>query len=47
MGRAGQALKQVLEKYRITQNRLAVMMGTRRSNVNRWVNESSQFSPCR
>ena len=40
MGRAGKALKQVLEKYAITQNRLAVAMATRRSNVNRWVNES-------
>ena len=40
MGRAGKALRQVLERYGITQNRLAVAMGTRRSNVNRWVNES-------
>lgn len=39
MGKAGQALKQVLETYSISQNRLAVTMGVRRSNVNRWVNE--------
>ncbi|GET44193.1 helix-turn-helix domain-containing protein [Microseira wollei] len=37
MARAGKALKQVLEKYRITQNRLAVTMGVGRSNVHRWV----------
>ena len=40
MGRAGKALKQVLQNYGITQNRLAVAMGTRRSNINRWVNET-------
>ena len=38
MAKAGQALKQVLETYGISQNRLAVSMGVRRSNVNRWVN---------
>ncbi|MBE9116559.1 helix-turn-helix transcriptional regulator [Lusitaniella coriacea LEGE 07157] len=36
MGKAGEALKQVLETYGITQNQLAVAMGTRRSNVGRW-----------
>ncbi|HEY9653827.1 MAG TPA: helix-turn-helix transcriptional regulator [Coleofasciculaceae cyanobacterium] len=41
MGKAGQALKQVLENYGISQNRLAVIMETRRSNVNRWVNETT------
>jgi plasmid maintenance system antidote protein VapI len=41
MGKAGQALKQVLETYGISQNRLAVTMGVRRSNVNRWVNEET------
>lgn len=41
MGKAGQALKQVLENYGISQNRLAVIMGVRRSNVNRWVNEET------
>ncbi|HEY9878474.1 MAG TPA: helix-turn-helix transcriptional regulator [Leptolyngbyaceae cyanobacterium] len=39
MGRAGKALKQVLENYKISQNRLAVTMGVDRSNVSRWVNE--------
>ena len=33
------ALKQVLETYGITQNRLAVVMGTRRSNVGRWYHQ--------
>jgi plasmid maintenance system antidote protein VapI len=41
MGKQGQALKQVLETYGISQNRLAVTMGVRRSNVNRWVNEET------
>jgi transcriptional regulator with XRE-family HTH domain len=41
MGQAGQALKQVLASYGISQNRLAVTMGIRRSNVNRWVNEET------
>ena len=39
MGKAGQALKQVLETYGISQNRVAVTMAIQRSNVNRWVNE--------
>lgn len=38
MGRAGNALKQVLDTYGISQNRLAVVMGIGRSNVHRWVN---------
>ena len=41
MAKAGQALKQVLETYGISQNRLAVTMGIRRSNVNSWVNEET------
>lgn len=36
MSKAGEALKQVLETYGITQNQLAIAMGTRRSNVGRW-----------
>ncbi|WP_445174012.1 helix-turn-helix domain-containing protein [Microcoleus sp.] len=40
MGKAGKALKQVLESYNISQNRLAVTMGLARSNIHRWVNES-------
>ena len=39
MGKVGKALKQVLETYGITQNRLAVVMETRRSNVGRWFHE--------
>ncbi len=39
MGKAGKALKQVLEDYKITQNQLAIAMGIRRSNVSRWVSE--------
>ena len=39
MGKAGKALKQVLETYGISQNQLAVTIGTGRSNVHRWVNE--------
>jgi transcriptional regulator with XRE-family HTH domain len=40
MGKAGKALKQVLESYNISQNRLAVTMGIGRSSINRWVNEN-------
>lgn len=39
MGRAGQALRQVLEVYGISQNQVAVKMGIGRSNIYRWVNE--------
>ncbi|MEH2178494.1 helix-turn-helix domain-containing protein [Nostoc sp.] len=39
MGKAGKALKQVLEIYSISQNKLAVTIGTGRPNVHRWVNE--------
>ncbi len=39
MGKAGKALKRVLETYGISQNKLAVTMGTGRPNVHRWVNE--------
>ncbi len=41
MGRAGKALKHVLQQYNISQNRLAVTMGVARSTVNQWVNEVS------
>jgi len=41
MGRAGKALKSVLQQYGISQNRLAVTMGVARSTVNQWVNEVS------
>ncbi|HAZ46163.1 MAG TPA: XRE family transcriptional regulator [Cyanobacteria bacterium UBA11369] len=39
MGRAGKALRKVLETHGISQNGLAVVMGIRAANVNRWVNE--------
>jgi plasmid maintenance system antidote protein VapI len=41
MGKAGKALKQVLETYGISQNRLAVVMEVGRSNVHRWVYEAA------
>lgn len=44
MGKAGKALKQVLERYNISQNRLAVTMAVRRSTVNQWFNELSDPS---
>ena len=40
MGRAGKALRQVLETYGISQNRLAVAMGVNRATVNQWFNET-------
>ncbi|MBD2063233.1 helix-turn-helix domain-containing protein [Funiculus sociatus GB2-A5] len=39
MGRAGQALKQTLETYSISQNKLAVVLGIERTIVNRWFHE--------
>jgi len=39
MGKAGRALKQVLETYDISQYRLATELGVERNNVHRWVNE--------
>jgi plasmid maintenance system antidote protein VapI len=39
MGKAGQALKQVLEEYDISQYGLSVAMDIERNNVYRWVNE--------
>ena len=40
MGKAGKALRQVLETYGISQNRLAVTMGVSRTTVNQWFNET-------
>jgi transcriptional regulator with XRE-family HTH domain len=40
MGRAGKALKKVLNDYGILQSHLAQIMGIDRSNISRWVNES-------
>ncbi len=39
MGKAGKALRQVLETYDISQNKLAVVMGTKRSIVFKWFHE--------
>ncbi|MBW4581314.1 MAG: helix-turn-helix domain-containing protein [Tildeniella nuda ZEHNDER 1965/U140] len=39
MGRAGKALKQTLETYSISQNRLAIALGVRRSVVYHWFHE--------
>ncbi|MFQ3628125.1 MAG: helix-turn-helix transcriptional regulator [Cyanobacteriota bacterium] len=39
MGKAGHVLKQVLEKYDITQYSLAAALGVERTNVYRWVHE--------
>ncbi|MBW4660770.1 MAG: helix-turn-helix domain-containing protein [Drouetiella hepatica Uher 2000/2452] len=39
MGKAGKALKQVLDTYGINQNQLAITMGIGRSTVHYWVNE--------
>jgi plasmid maintenance system antidote protein VapI len=39
MGRAGRALKETLETYAISQNKLAVTMGMERTVVYRWVHE--------
>lgn len=39
MGKAGKALKQVLEAYGISQNGLAAALGTERGTVYRWVHE--------
>lgn len=39
MGRAGQALRQTLEKHQISQNKLATILGIDRSKVFRWFHE--------
>ena len=38
MAKAGAALKQVLEAYGISQNKLATIMRISHSNVHRWIN---------
>jgi transcriptional regulator with XRE-family HTH domain len=38
MAKVGEALKQVLEDYEISQYRLAAVMGIGRSAINNWVN---------
>jgi transcriptional regulator with XRE-family HTH domain len=42
MGRASQALKQVLEAYGISQNKLAVALGIDRSAVFKWVHDQRE-----
>ncbi len=39
MAKAGVALKQVLTTYKISQNKLATIIGISHSNIHRWVNE--------
>jgi transcriptional regulator with XRE-family HTH domain len=39
MGRAGKALRQVLQTYGISQNKVAVALEVRRSVIYRWVHE--------
>lgn len=39
MGKAGQALKQALEIYNVSQYSLAAKLGIERTNVYRWVHE--------
>lgn len=40
MGKAGAALRYILRKYGISQNRLATTIGVNRSSVNNWYNEN-------
>ena len=44
MGKAGKALRQVLETYSITQNKLAVALGVKPYAVFRWYHEQSDPS---
>lgn len=44
MGKAGKALRQVLESYSISQNKLAVTMGVKPSVVFRWFHEQTDPS---
>ncbi|NJR66954.1 MAG: helix-turn-helix transcriptional regulator [Leptolyngbyaceae cyanobacterium CRU_2_3] len=39
MGKAGRVLRQVLQTYSISQNKLAVLMGLKNSVVGRWFHE--------
>lgn len=41
MGKAGKALRQVLKAYRITQNKLAVVMGVGPSTIHYWYSGTS------
>ena len=42
MGKASQALKQILEKFGISQNKLAVALGIDRSAVFKWVHDQRE-----
>ena len=44
MGKAGQSLREVLETYGISQNKLSVTMGVGRSTIHYWFNETSDPS---
>lgn len=44
MGRAGRALKQVLQTHDISQNRLAVILGIDRATVYKWFHEKREPS---
>lgn len=44
MGKAGKALRQVLETYGISQNKLAVAMGVGRSTVHYWFQQTQDPS---
>jgi predicted transcriptional regulator len=44
MGKAGKALRQVLETYGISQNRLTTTMNVGRSTVHYWFNETQDPS---
>ncbi len=41
MGKAGKALRQVLQAYKISQNKLAVVMGFGRSTMHYWYSGTS------
>ncbi len=44
MGKAGEALRQVLESYGISQNKLAITLGVKPSVVFRWFHEQTDPS---
>lgn len=44
MGKAGEALRQVLESYSISQNKLALTLGVKPSVVFRWFHEQTDPS---
>lgn len=44
MGKAGQSLREVLETYGISQNKLSVTMSVGRSTIHYWFNETTDPS---